>query len=547
MSTPHTATVSDSVIELINRLRTGNISPNLFGLLGAMAGNCSDGTVTLPNQMRRLCLSNANIEEAFNLLRSNNPSPSGPLKALAKSMPLTCIARDVGLQLNASGGHVIEPAKIMPIINKYIAARDDGAMGVSVVFTSQMCIDMFGNERNHDIAAHIVSSLLIDESSPKHSNRNKIYDPRYLYIGVFNGSHKAYGNMTILVYSKTVSTTMGPAAARPGAVSTAPGARPAGPTSPGSRPAGAAAAAPRPAGGVASPATRPAGARPPPPRSPAGPHPPVPSGAGSTPAAATSSPATSATPTSPAAAAPAASAGAPAAGAAASSADDTHTITKISETPDKQAYTMELCHLTPEEFANATMLKKGAFVVLRHAGREQMWRMPFPLPKVSAISAYCQEADTPNGHTSTLMLKIAKELSDVPGGKIIDVVAENTVVPTNPTVPPKVRPQIKLKSSSAESIEAWLGVCSSDVHVNVKLVRTEVARSNVLFEFQFQERTAAGTFKMLKGNQTVRLPFVCSKADITMALEEGVLNIRIHAPKPTPFDPNEKEEIIAHT
>ena len=296
----------------------------------------------------------------------------------------------------------------------------------------------------------------------------------HVQIGVYNGPHKQYDNVTVLVYAQTVT---------------------AGPMTPTRTPPPPKAPPPRTPGG-----RRPAGA---PPASPA------------------------------------------AGGAGAGRAEDTHTITKISETPDKLAYTIELCHLTSAELATAELVKKGSFVVLRRDGHEQMWRMPFPLPSMSTVTAYCQESDSVAGRSSYLMLKIAKELTDVPGGKVVEVVADNAVVPTNPSVPPKVRPQIKLKNSTAELIEASLGVCSSDVHVNVKLIRTEVARSNVQFEFQFQEPTASGNMKTLKGNQTVRLPFVCSKADITVALEDGTLNIRIHAPKPLPFDPNDEEQPIA--
>ena len=202
---------------------------------------------------------------------------------------------------------------------------------------------------------------------------------------------------------------------------------------------------------------------------------------------------------------------------------------------------MELCPLTPEQFAASELVKKGTFVVLRRDGREQTWRLPFLLPGVSSVKAYCQVSESSPEKTSVLMLKITKALSDVPGGKQVEVVGENVVVPTNPTVPPKVRPQIRLSGSSSDRIEASLGVCSSDVHVNVKLVRTEVARSNVLFEFQFQEPTAAGGLKTLRGNQTVHLPFVCSRDDIHIALENGVLFVRISAPKVQPFNPMDDE------
>jgi len=474
MSNPHppnaSGTVSDCVIDLMNRLRAGTTPAILVSLLTKMANNCADGSVTLPDQMRRLCCNNMSIEEALSILRNNRPPAPGTVKPLSKNTPLSYIARDIGNSLNNSGSFNVEPEVAVPIIKKYMTVRDDSVVGICVIFTSTFCINTIGSDHNNEIAAHIVASILIDENSAKHQNRNKVLDPRFAFVGVNNSQHKQYGNMTVIVYSKGV---IGP------------------PTSPARAPLPPRAPPPRTPGGASRPA--------PPPPSPGG---------GRT--------------------------------------DETHTITKVSESPDKLAYVMELCNLTPEEFAKAELVKKGVFVVLRHSGREQMWRMPFPLPNVSSISAYCHESDGVAGRTSTLMLKIMKELTDVPGGKIVDVVSENLVVPTNPSVPPKVRPQIKLKSSSAESIEASLGVCSSDVHVNVKLTRTEVARSNVLFEFQFQEPTASGGTKTLKGNQTVRLPFVCSKNDINIALEGGGLNIRIHAPKPTPFDPNEQEQVISH-
>ena len=480
-TTVPTSAVCDSIIDQINALRAGGSPAVLVSLLTLMANNCADGTVTLPHKMRRLCCSNINIEEAFSLVKNNKPRPGNQAKSLAKSSSLNNIARDIGTQLNTSGSFRIDHDRAMAIINKYLTPRDNAVIGLSVIFTSSHCINMTGAERNVDVAAQILSSILIDETSPKHQNRANVFDPRFGFVGVYNGPHKQYDNVTVLVYAQTVTS------------------------------------------GPMTPSRAPPPPKVPPPRTPGGRRP------------------AAAPPVSPPSATPAT-----AAGASAGRAEDTHTITKISETTDKLSYTIELCHLTAAELAAAALVKKGSFVVLRHEGREQMWRMPFPLPSISAISAYCQESDSVAGRSSYLMLKIAKELTDVPGGKIAEVVAENAVVPTNPSVPPKVRPQIKLKNSTSDLIEASLGVCSSDVHVNVKLIRTEVARSNVQFEFQFQEPTASGNMKTLKGNQTVRLPFVCSKADITVALEDGTLNIRIHAPKPSPFDPNDEEQPIAH-
>jgi len=371
----------------------------------------------------------------------------------------------------------------MPIISKHLVARDNAVIGLSIVFTSTTCINSYGSDHNSEIAAHIVSSILIDESSPKRLNRAKVLDPRFCFVGVYNGPHKQYGNMTVIVYSQNVNT-----------VATSP------------------ARAPPPLKSSAS-ARHPI---PPPPHSPL-----------------------------PAAPVPASSATAAAPTASSPKPEDTHTITKISETPDKTAYTMELCPLTHEELESALLVKKGSFVVLRHGGRDQMWRMPFPLTSVSSITAFCQESESEPEKT-LLMLKISKALSDAPDGKLVEIVSENIVVPTNASVPPKVRPQIKLKTSTAECIEAYLGVCSSDVHVTVKLVRTEIARSNVQFEFQFQEITASGNMKTLRGNQTVRLPFVSSKDDIQITLEEdGSLDVRIQAPKPLPFNPSEEEEPIS--
>jgi len=473
-----TSAVCDSLIDQINALRAGGSPAVLVSLLTAMANNCSDGTVTLPHKMRRLCCSNVNIEEAFTLVKNNKPRPGGPVKSLVKSQPLNNVAREIGTQLNTSGSYRIEHDPAMAILNKHLTVRENSLIGLSVVFTSSHCINMTGVERNIDIAAQILSSILVDESSPKHQNRANVFDPRFGFIGVFNGPHKQYDNVTVLVFAQSVT---------------------AGPMTPSRAPPPPKAPPPRTPGG-----RRPA----PPPATP-------PSGTG--------------------------------AGAAGTGrAEDSHTITKISETPDKLAYTIELCHLTTAELVAAELVKKGSFIVLRHEGHEQMWRIPFPIPNMSAVSAYCQESDGVAGRSSYLMLKITKELTGVPGGKIVEVVADNAVVPTNPSVPPKVRPQIKLKNSTSELIEASLGVCSSDVHVTVKLIQTEVARSNVQFEFQFQEPTASGNMKTLKGNQTVRLPFVCSKSDITVGLENGSLNIRIHAPKFTPFDPNDPEQPIQH-
>jgi len=453
MSSPHATTISDHVIDIINQLRAGSVPENLLELLSEMANNCGDGAVILPERMKRLCCSNTCVEEAYELVKNNKPATDVTRKPLANSMPLCSIARDIGTHLHTTGGYHVDANMALPIISKYLVARDNAVIGLSIVFTSTLCINSFGSDHNADIAAHIVSSVLIDESSPKHLNRAKVLDPRFCFVGVYNGPHKQFGNMTIIVYSQTVNAN---------------------PVSPARAP--------------------------PPPRSsrPAG---------GSSPKP-----------------------------------EDTHTITKISETADKTAYTMELCPLSHEELQSAQLVRKGSYVVLRHGGSEQTWRMPFPLPPVSSINAYCQE--TEGAEKPMLMLKIAKELSDVPNGKQMEMVAENFVVPTNPSVPPKVRPQIKLKTSTPERIEASLGVCSSDVHVNVKLVRTEVARSNVLFEFQFQEPTASGGMKTLKGNQTVRLPFVCSKDDITVALEDGCLIVRIQALKPLPYDPSEEEQTI---
>jgi len=455
MSSPHATTIGDHVIDLLNRLRAGTVPENLLHLLQEMVNNRGDGAVSLPEKMKRICTNTACIEEAFELVKNNTPAADGARKPLANSMPLCSIARDIGTHLHSTGGFHVDAGMAMPIISKYLVARDNAIIGMSIVFTSTMCINSYGSDHNSDIAAHIISSLLIDEASPKHLNRAKVFDSRFCFVGVYNGPHKQFGNMTVIVYAQTVSANPTSPARAPAPVRT-------------SVHAGKGASSPKP--------------------------------------------------------------------------EDLHTITKITENAEKTAYNMELCPLSKEEFGGAELVKKGSYVILRHGGNEQTWRLPFPLTSLSSVTAQCVEVE--GADKPMLSLKVGKELTDVPGGKLIEVVSENVVVPTNPSVPPKVRPQIKLKTSTAESIEASLGVCSSDVHVNVKLVRTEVARSNVLFEFQFQEATASGAMKTLKGNQTVRLPFVCSKEDIVVALEDGSLNVRIQAPKPAPFDPSEDEQPI---
>jgi len=564
MSCPHATTISDHVINLMNRLRKGEIPAFLLGLLSEMEGNCGEGAVTLPGRMKRLCCSNSCVEEAYQLVKNNKPLPDSPRKPLVNSMPLSSIARDIGNQLHASGAYTVDPNMVMPIINKYLVARDNALIGLSIVFTSTLCINSYGTDHNADIAAHIISSILIDESSPKRLNRAKVLDARFCYVGVFNGPHKTYGNLTVIVYAQSVSThPTSPARAAPPPLKS--GNRPPLPTPP--PPAAPTVGSPSASQSLASSAVTDStlaasdmsldsslAASSVPPKDTETKE----TSDESTPAetaqkeSTTPEAADGCTPLGTSTAGVASPAGTSSSSASSTTStstteETTHTITKISESADKTAYTMELCPITYEELETAELVKKGSYVVLRHGGREQMWRMPFPLPSAKSISAYCDDGDGSNekGKT-TLMLKIGKDLTDVPGGKVVELVSEGIKVPTNPSVPPKVRPQIKLKTSTADNIEATLGVCSSDVNVNIKLVRTEIARSNVLFEFQFQERTNSGNMKTLKGNQTVRLPFVCSKNDINVSLEEnGSLSVRIQAPKPLPFNPNEVEDPIS--
>lgn len=220
--------------------------------------------------------------------------------------------------------------------------------------------------------------------------------------------------------------------------------------------------------------------------------------------------------------------------------DEVVPIAKISESADKTSYTAELGAIAPSDRAGAQLVKKGAFVVLRCGGHEKRWCVPFAVREVSSLSARWRDAAEP-GQPQTLVLTIKKEPV---AGPESEAVAEGLLVPADPGVEQRTRPQVRLRSTTAERVEAYLNGSWVDVRVGVKLLHQEPARSLLRFEYLFHEPTPAGPIKPLRGNQTVRLPYPCAAADVAAEVKDGVLVVSAKPPRPAPYDPALPEQPI---
>ena len=180
MSKPATkSTISDIVIETVNRLRAGEAPEDLVALLTEMRDNCrADVPVTSVGGVMHRHAVLADIEAA----RAAVLSPGAARPALAKSVPLCVVAHDIAVHLNTNATHVLDAATVLGLAGKHLVARDDPVLATSGVFTSGTCLRICGDGNHAAAARHIVASLLIDDCSPQHTSRAKLYDPRFSFV-----------------------------------------------------------------------------------------------------------------------------------------------------------------------------------------------------------------------------------------------------------------------------------------------------------------------------------------------------------------------------
>ena len=173
---------SDRVVDTLNSLRTGVVPQDVVALLTEMVGNFNEnGTVaTLPGRMRRQSAKAAVAQALMLAANCNKPLGSAP-NALTKSAPLARTAQDMAAHLAAVSSHVLDATTAMGIASRHLASHQGTLLGLSVVFTSETCVQQCaGSSAEH--AKHIVGALLVDDTSPQHKNRDKVFDQRYTHV-----------------------------------------------------------------------------------------------------------------------------------------------------------------------------------------------------------------------------------------------------------------------------------------------------------------------------------------------------------------------------
>lgn len=175
-------TISDIVIATVNRLRAGDVPAELLALLTEMRDNCGDEPMvtSVGGAIHRYTVK-ADVEAA----RATVLRAGAALPALAKSIPLCGVAHDIVEHLQAHAPPALDAATVLGIAGRYLVPRGDPVLATSVVFTSGACLRVCGDGDHAPAARHIVSSLLIDDTSPQHNNRSKIYDPRFNFVCCF--------------------------------------------------------------------------------------------------------------------------------------------------------------------------------------------------------------------------------------------------------------------------------------------------------------------------------------------------------------------------
>ena len=493
------STISDIVIETVNRLRAGEVPADVAALLAEMRDSCrADAPVASVGGVMHRHAVRADLEQACAAVQARGAA----LPPLAKSVPLCAVAHDIAVHLNTNATHALDAATVLAIAGKHLVPRDDPVLAASVVYTSGTCLRICGDGNHAAAARHIVASLLIDDCSPQHTSRAKIRDPRFSFvcgpsfwsllslfgffffffcilttlrvlcapasqIGAYSGQHKLYGNVTVLVYASTVT--------------------------------------PR--------APMPVPPRTPPPRPPVASTSAAPS-APSTPLGTTSSTGSGA-------------AGTP---------ERVCPVAKVALTADKTAAVMELCPCTAAELACTTLVRKGGRIVMRHGARERCWRVPFALTADAAMSARCRETALPDGSSSYTMLEVAIACGTA---QTVERVADDVLVPASTAAGAGATPAFRLKTSTARGLEAYMAACRVDVRVAVSIVRLENAPAQLEFRFAFRQRKPDGTLKGMTGKQNMRLLFECRKDDVHVALHDAVLTVSIRpaVPPANPADP----------
>lgn len=217
-------------------------------------------------------------------------------------------------------------------------------------------------------------------------------------------------------------------------------------------------------------------------------------------------------------------------------------VAKVSETADRSAAVLELCPCTAAELACATLVRKGARIVMRHGARERCWRVPFALAPTAAVSARCRETVLPAGGGSYSML----EVTVVRGAtRTAEPVVEGVVVPASTNLSASgsasATPAVRTKTSTPRGFEAYLPACRTDVTVALSILHTENAQERLEFSFAFREPLPDGSARPRSGRQNIPLSFVCHRDDVHVALHDAVLTVSIRPPPPTPANPSDPE------
>lgn len=226
-------------------------------------------------------------------------------------------------------------------------------------------------------------------------------------------------------------------------------------------------------------------------------------------------------------------------GAAALRADTQIASTKVTESAAKDAYVADLGPF-PAPGASIVIVKKGPFVVMRTKREgelsEQRWRLPFATA-ASAITAKNAEG--------RLVLNITKQIVTDEAKRAGVPVVEARKLAAAPGAAPESRPQVKLGPNTSERITATVEATAVEATVHIKLVQEEAARTNVVFDFEFREVSAEATgtvTRAVKSGQTIKLPFVVTRENITTELTDAHVRIFVSAPTAIPFDPDAREE-----
>jgi len=219
---------------------------------------------------------------------------------------------------------------------------------------------------------------------------------------------------------------------------------------------------------------------------------------------------------------------------------------RISESAERACYNADLGPANGATPQNASVVKKGAFIVLktRRDGElaEQRWRLPFAC-NASSISVKL--------NAGRITLSIAKEPVADESKKAGVVVLDNHHIDARPSAASSSRPEVKLGPKATDSITTTVEPAAVATLLTVKLTQEEAARSLLVFDFEFTEKGTdeTGPFtKTVRSGQTVRLPFVVGRENVHVESATATLvRIVVTAPPTAPYNPDAPEEPIPFT